>query len=77
MLENVRGLSLPRFSAYRQRVLDRLAQFGYAADWRLLHASDYGVPQRRPRFVLIAMHPDDFRYFSARFQSRTARERGE
>ena len=64
MLENVRGLSLPRFSAYRQHVLDRLAQLGYAADWRLLHASDYGVSQLRPRFVLIAMRPDDFRHFS-------------
>lgn len=64
MLENVRGLSLPRFSAYRQHVLDRLTQLGYAADWRLLHASDYGVPQLRPRFVLVAMRPDDFRYFS-------------
>src|SRR6516165_4621904 len=64
LLENVRGLSLPRFSAYRQHVLDRLTQLGYAADWRLLHASDYGVPQLRPRFVLIAMRPDDFRYFT-------------
>jgi DNA (cytosine-5)-methyltransferase 1 len=64
MLENVRGLSLPRFSAYRQHVLDRLAQLGYAADWRLLHAADYGVPQLRPRFVLIAMRPADFRYFT-------------
>jgi DNA (cytosine-5)-methyltransferase 1 len=64
MLENVRGLSLPRFSAYRQHVLDRLAQLGYAADWRLLHASDYGVPQLRPRFVLVALRPDDFRYFT-------------
>jgi DNA (cytosine-5)-methyltransferase 1 len=64
MLENVRGLSLPRFSAYRQHVLDRLAQLGYAADWRLLHASDYGVPQLRPRFVLVAMRPDDFRFFN-------------
>jgi DNA (cytosine-5)-methyltransferase 1 len=64
LLENVRGLSLPRFSAYRQHVLDRLAQLGYAADWRLLHASDYGVPQLRPRFVLIAMLPADFRYFT-------------
>jgi DNA (cytosine-5)-methyltransferase 1 len=63
MLENVRGLSMPRFSAYRQHVLDRLAQLGYAADWRLLHASDYGVPQLRPRFVLVAMRPEDFRYF--------------
>ena len=64
MLENVRGLSLPRFSAYRQHVLDRLAELGYAADWRLLQASDYGVPQLRPRFVLVAMRPGDFGYFS-------------
>ncbi|WP_246115641.1 DNA cytosine methyltransferase [Trebonia kvetii] len=64
LLENVRGLSLPRFAAYRQHVLDRLAELGYAADWRLLHASDYGVPQLRPRFVLVAMRPDDFAYFS-------------
>jgi len=64
LLENVRGLSLPRFAAYRQHVLDRLAELGYAADWRLLHASDYGVPQLRPRFVLVAMQPEDFAYFS-------------
>ena len=64
LLENVRGLSLPRFAAYRQHVLDRLAELGYAADWRLLHASDYGVPQLRPRFVLVAMRPADFTYFT-------------
>jgi DNA (cytosine-5)-methyltransferase 1 len=64
LLENVRGLSLTRFAAYRQHVLDRLAELGYAADWRLLQASDYGVPQLRPRFVLVAMRPDDFAYFT-------------
>jgi DNA (cytosine-5)-methyltransferase 1 len=64
LLENVRGLSLPRFAAYRQHVLDRLTELGYAGDWRLLHASDYGVPQLRPRFVLVAMLPDDFACFT-------------
>ena len=64
LLENVRGLSMPRFAAYRQRVLDRLAELGYAAEWRLLHASDYGVPQLRPRFVLVALRPDDFAYYT-------------
>jgi site-specific DNA-cytosine methylase len=64
LLENVRGLSLPRFAAYRQHVLDRLAALGYAADWRLLRAADYGVPQLRPRFVLIAMRPADFAHFT-------------
>jgi DNA (cytosine-5)-methyltransferase 1 len=64
LLENVRGLSLPRFSAYRQHVLDRLTELGYIADWRLLQASDFSVPQLRPRFVLVAMRPADFAYFS-------------
>ncbi|MET0885398.1 MAG: DNA cytosine methyltransferase, partial [Mycetocola sp.] len=63
MLENVRGLSSARFSAYRQRVIDRLDQLGYVGEWRLLHSSDFGVPQLRPRFVLIAMRPEDHAYF--------------
>ncbi|GAB2616818.1 DNA cytosine methyltransferase [Kribbella endophytica] len=64
MLENVRGLSAPRFSAYRQHVLDRLGELGYVADWRLLHASDFGVPQLRPRFVLVALQKEYAPYFS-------------
>lgn len=63
LLENVRGLSMPRFAGYRQHVLDRLQEFGYVAEWALLNASHYGVPQLRPRFVLVAMKPDDFAYF--------------
>ncbi|MCF8611522.1 DNA (cytosine-5-)-methyltransferase [Gordonia sp. HY285] len=64
LLENVRGLSQPRFAAYRQRVLDRLADLGYEAFWKLLHSSDFGVPQLRPRFVLVALKPDDARFFA-------------
>jgi DNA (cytosine-5)-methyltransferase 1 len=63
LLENVRGLSMPRFAGYRQHVLDRLRELGYAGEWRLLNASDFGVPQLRPRFVLIAMKPNDFKHF--------------
>lgn len=63
LLENVRGLSMPRFAGYRQHVLDRLAQFGYIAEWRLLQASDFGVPQLRPRFILVALRPEDAPYF--------------
>lgn len=63
LLENVRGLAAARFSGYRQRVLDRLTRLGYVADWRLLHASDFGLAQLRPRFVLVAMKPEDAVYF--------------
>jgi DNA (cytosine-5)-methyltransferase 1 len=63
LLENVRGLSAPRFAAYRQHVAERLAELGYWSQWRLLQASDYGVPQLRPRFVLVAMDAEDARWF--------------
>ncbi|MEU4430279.1 DNA cytosine methyltransferase [Nocardia rhamnosiphila] len=63
LLENVRGLSMPRFSGYRQHVLDKLRKFEYVAEWKLIQASDYGVPQLRPRFVLVAMKEKDFDYF--------------
>ena len=63
LLENVRGLSSPRFAGYRQAVLDRFDQLGYVADWQLLEARDFGVPQLRPRFVLVALRPETAPYF--------------
>ena len=63
LLENVRGLSNSRFSAYRQHVLDRLTDLGYVSGWRLLQASDFGVPQLRPRTVLVALQRADAPWF--------------
>lgn len=64
LLENVRGLSMPRFAGYRQAVLDRFAELGYQADWKLLEAKDFGVPQLRPRFVLVALRKEFAPYFA-------------
>jgi DNA (cytosine-5)-methyltransferase 1 len=55
LLENVRGLSTPRFDSYRAQVRGRLQELGYRTWWELAHASEHGVPQLRPRFVLIAI----------------------
>ncbi|MDV6281499.1 DNA (cytosine-5-)-methyltransferase [Rhodococcus jostii] len=63
LLENVRGLSTPRFAGYRQHVLDRFREFGYSAEWQMIHASTFGVPQLRPRFVLVAMPHEYFEHF--------------
>ena len=77
LLENVRGLSTSRFSAYRQHVLDRLRELGYVPGWRLLHASDFGVPQLRPRTVLVALRPQDAPWFRwPRAVAAPARDRG-
>src|SRR5690606_3646683 len=38
--------------------------FGYSADWRLLEAKDFGVPQLRPRFILVALKKEFAPYFT-------------
>jgi DNA (cytosine-5)-methyltransferase 1 len=57
LLENVRGLGTGRFAAYRAQVLHRLHALGFQTWWDLIQASDHGVPQLRPRFVLVAIQP--------------------
>ncbi|MGA9146504.1 MAG: DNA cytosine methyltransferase [Candidatus Nanopelagicales bacterium] len=64
MLENVRGLAADRFADYRQAIVAELSALGYVTDWRLLQASDFGVPQLRPRFILVALRPRAFRRFN-------------
>lgn len=55
MIENVRGLLDPSFDSYRARIDRRLKNLGYRSHWRLLNASDFGVPQLRPRVVMVAL----------------------
>ncbi|MGA1827304.1 DNA cytosine methyltransferase [Microbacterium sp.] len=63
MLENVRGLASARFAPYRQSILEGLALLGYQADWQLLLSSEFGVPQLRPRFILVALRKSKFQKF--------------
>lgn len=59
MLENVRGLMAPQFEDYREQIKTRLRSLGYPdPQWRLLNASDYNVPQLRPRAILVALRED-------------------
>lgn len=55
LLENVRGLAATRFDGYRNQVTAKLAGLGYRTWWRLIQASEHGLPQLRPRFVLVAI----------------------
>lgn len=55
LLENVKGLASARFEAYRNSLLKELEELGYRACWQLINASDLGVPQLRPRFILVAL----------------------
>ena len=54
-LENVPGFASNRFVSYRRALATSLNALGYWVDWAVLNASDYGVPQLRPRFILVAL----------------------
>jgi len=58
MLENVRGFLANVFGEFRLELKARFEKMGYRADWRLLNASDFGVPQLRPRVVIVALRKD-------------------
>ncbi|MBO4287613.1 MAG: DNA cytosine methyltransferase [Kiritimatiellae bacterium] len=58
MLENVRGFLDSKFDDYRENILDNLSSLGYHVSVKLLNASDFGVPQLRPRVVIIGIRND-------------------
>jgi DNA (cytosine-5)-methyltransferase 1 len=55
MLENVRGLLDSVFDEYRANLIRTFKKLGYHAEWKLLVASDFGVPQLRPRVIFVAI----------------------
>lgn len=64
MIENVRGLLDEQFRAYRDQIKGRLEGLGYTVVfWKLLEARNFGVPQLRPRSILVAMKKSDAPYF--------------
>lgn len=64
MLENVAGLLEPKFDEYREEIDRRLNVLGYETFWKLHNASDYGVPQLRPRVILVALKSEFAQSFS-------------
>ncbi len=64
MIENVRGILEAVFQDYRHYIADELKKLGYQTGWKLLNASDFGVPQLRPRVVFIALQTEYSEFFS-------------
>ena len=58
MIENVRGFLDAVFKDYREGLKLQLKKMGYVTDWRLLNASHFGVPQLRPRVIIIAVREE-------------------
>ena len=64
MFENVPGLAAAKFTEYRSSLFEKIRELGYEPEGRLIQAADYGVPQLRPRFIIIGMKIADWNRFS-------------
>ncbi|ANQ50550.1 DNA cytosine methyltransferase [Flammeovirga sp. MY04] len=62
--ENVRGFTKgfkkndKRGVAYSKLVVDKLQNLGYTVDGKLIDFSEYGVPQKRTRYILVGILND-------------------
>lgn len=66
MIENVRGLLQEKFKPYRDEILQELKALGYVPMvWGKFQASEFGVPQLRPRSILVALKPEFSEYYTA------------
>jgi DNA (cytosine-5)-methyltransferase 1 len=63
LIENVRGLLSEKFNDYRKDFLLKLKKLGYIAEWKLLNAADFGVPQLRPRAILVGFKDNLWQHF--------------
>jgi len=63
LLENVPGFASAKFAHYRENLLIALHELGYETEWRVLQAANYGVPQLRPRFILVGLPREAMAFF--------------
>lgn len=55
MLENAKGLQEAKFNDYRAYITQSFEKMEYQVAWRLMNATDFGVPQLRPRVIMVGI----------------------
>ena len=58
VMENVSGIAGKRGKTILQQLVDRAELTGYKVHVALLNAQDYGVPQRRKRYIIVGERSD-------------------
>lgn len=53
VFENVAGLLSMKGGGVLKAILSGFEDLGYACTWQVVNAADYGVPQNRPRVIII------------------------
>ena len=58
VMENVTGIAGKRGKTILEQLIDELKGIGYEVHINLLDAQDYGVPQRRKRYIIVGERTD-------------------
>jgi len=73
IFENVVGLVSHNKGQTLKAIQECFTDIGYETDWRILNAANYGVPQKRERFIMIGVpkggsivFPEPTHYFSGK-----------
>lgn len=61
ILENVKGLLSLEKGVFRDDIIERFSKLGYNVTFKLLRASDYGVPQSRERVFFVGLKKSIFK----------------
>lgn len=59
LFENVSGILSMSGGSVLRAIMSEFTDIGYRCEYKLLSAADYGVPQARPRFILIGVRDGD------------------
>ncbi len=63
VMENVSGIAGKRGKTILEQLLDELKNMGYTVHIKLLDAQDYGIPQRRKRYIIVGERHDMGAYY--------------
>lgn len=56
--ENTKGLAIGKANEVLDKIIKTLTDIGYTVSWSILDASDYKVPQKRERVIIIGVRND-------------------
>jgi len=77
VMENVSGIAGKRGKTILQQLIESVEEIGYHVHIELLDAQDYGVPQRRKRYIVVGERKDigdNYRYPSSTGVRHTVRD---
>ena len=53
--ENSHAFAFKKFKKVRHKIISLIKSYGYTVWWKVLNTMDYGIPQHRKRFYLVAI----------------------